>query len=451
MINLRDYQEKLLDDIKDVIKSGIRRVLAVAGCGAGKTVCFCSIAHSASQRGRSVLIVLHRKELLGQASKTLRRNGIHHGLIGAGYTPDPIALINIAMVQSANTRLSYIRKPDIIIIDETHRVCSASYTRLLAAFPDAIVLGFTASPIRTDGRPLGSVFQKMVFGPSNTWLTENGYLSPIRYWVPPCHVDLRGVKKKGGDYDPDDLEKRTNNATITGDAIATYRRIADGKKCAVFCCNIAHAESVAVEYNTAGIPARAMHGGLASDVRDRITKQLENGEIQVVTSAQLIIEGWDLPSLEVCQILRPTSSINIHIQMLGRVSRVHDAKDYGVVIDHVGNIARHGLAETPREWSLDGIEKKKKAVTESLGLKQCHKCFALVKPAPICSECGNNFPIPKPKQLTYIEGHLEEIKTLPLSKALKECKTRDDLKLLARVKGYKPGFVYYKAKEMNLR
>ena len=448
-MKLRDYQQDLFDRIHGAVKRGVRNPLIVSATGSGKTALFCYLSHRSSQAGKRVLILVHRRELVTQTSATLKKFGVAHGIIQPGITPDPIALVQLGMVQTICRRVDKLQAPDLIITDEAHHSAAGTYKSILTAFPRAVSIGFSATPARLDGKGLLDYFSEIIEGPSVEWLMENGFLCRPKYYAPPMQAVLDGVKKRMGDYASDQLATAMDKPTITGDAVKHYQRICNGSRAVVFCCNVAHAEHVRESFHSAGIPSGIIHGALKDDQRKKVTQDFSDGIIKIMTAVDIISEGYDLPAMEAAILLRPTTSLALYLQQIGRALRPSEGKT-AYILDHVGNIKRHGLAETPREWSLEGVDKKKKA-SESLGMKQCTACFALVKPAPICNECGHVFPLPKIKQLTYVEGHLEEIKTLPLKEALSVCKTRDDLKLLAKARGYKPGFVWHAAKEMNLR
>jgi DNA repair protein RadD len=447
-MELRDYQQELFNRIHNAIKRGVRNPLIVSATGSGKTALFCYLSHRCSQAGKNVLILVHRRELITQTSATLKKFGVHHGIIQPNITPDPTALVQLGMVQTITRRVGKLNAPDLIVTDEAHHSAASQYKTILQSFPRAVSIGFSATPARLDGKGLKDYFSEIIEGPSVEWLMENGFLCRPKYYAPPVQAQINGLKKRMGDFANDEIAAAMDKPTITGDAVKHYMRICNGSRAVVFCCNLAHAEHVRESFENSGITSGIIHGALKDYDRKKVVDDFASDRIKIMTAVDVISEGFDIPAMEAAILLRPTTSLALYLQQIGRALRPSDGKT-AYILDHVGNIARHGLAETPREWSLDGIDKKKKA-SESLGMKQCTACFCLHYPAPSCPECDYVYPAAKIKNLTYIEGHLEEIKTMPLAKALAECKTRDDLKLLAKVRGYKAGFVYYKAKELNL-
>ena len=447
-MQLRPYQQDLFNRIRETINGGIRNPIVVSPTGSGKTATFCYIAHRTSQANNRVLILVHRSELVIQTSETLRKFNVDHGIIQAGIKPDPAKFVQVAMVQTVSRRLNSVSPPSLIITDECHHSAANQYKAILTTFPDAVSIGFTATPVRLDGKGLSAYFGKIIIGQTVEWLMNNDFLVRPKYYAPPVQAVLDGVKKRAGDYAQDQLAAAMDKPTVTGDAVSHYKRICPNSRAVVFCCNISHAEHVAAEFESNGIASGVIHGNLKQDERKQIVQNLTDGKIKVMTSVDVVSEGFDLPSAEVAILLRPTTSLGLHLQQIGRVLRPSVNKQ-AVILDHVGNLRRHGLAEDEREWSLDGIDKKAKK-SESLGYKQCRQCFCLHKPAPICPECGFVYPIPKPREMTYIEANLEEFKRKPISEILKHVKTRDDLKLIQKEKGYKPGWVWFIAKELGL-
>ena len=446
---LRDYQQDLFDRIHGAFRRGVKNPLVVSATGSGKTATFCYIAHRAKQAGSPVLILVHRRELITQTSATLKRFGVAHGIIQPGVTADPAQLVQLAMVQTISRRVASIRSPRLIIVDESHHAVSNTYRAIITAFPSAGVIGFTATPLRLDGRGLGDYFSEIIHGPSVEWLMQNGHLIRPKYYAPPSQVVLKGIKKRMGDYASDALAAAMDKPTITGDAVKHYQKICPESRAVVFCCNVNHAQHVAESFASAGIPSGLIHGAMKTEDRKAVVDNLTTGSIRVMTSVDVVSEGFDLPSAEAAILLRPTTSLGLFLQQIGRILRPAEGKT-AYVLDHVGNLMRHGLAEDDRDWTLEGHDKKK-LNTASLGLKQCQECYCLHPVAPACPECGYVYKVVKARELSVIEGNLEEFTRMPVAMAVKECRSRNDLKVLAKAKAYKPGWVYYMAKELNLR
>lgn len=410
MIQLRDYQQDGVTDIRDAYRSGKRSPLFVAPTGSGKTVLFAFIANGTSRKGNSVLILVHRQELVDQTCRTLRAFGVPHGVVAAGRTPDRTHAVQVASVQTLVRRLAQYR-PDLIIIDEAHHGTAGSWRKVLDAYPHARVLGVTATPERLDGRGLGEVFDALVMGPQVRDLIRNGHLAPPLYFAPPQSADFSSIHIRGGDFAQDELAKVMDKASITGDAVEHYRRICQGAPAVAFCASVAHAQHVAEQFAAAGYRAGTIDGNMEREERRDIVRALGDGRLNVLTSCEIINEGFDLPIVVAAILLRPTMSLGLHLQQIGRVLRPAPGKTRAIILDHVGNLARHGLAEDTREWSLEGRRKKgkRKADEPEVEVFQCPNCYCCHAPAPECPQCGHIYEKKQRQELKQKDGTLEMI------------------------------------------
>ncbi len=412
MIVLRDYQEALVGDIRSSYAAGIRRVLAVAPTGSGKTVIFSHIATGAAQRQKRVWILAHRIELLDQISTSLTGFGSTHGFIAADYPERRDALVQVAGVFTIARRLDRVAPPDLIVVDEAHHATnSTTWGTILGQYPKARVLGVTATPCRLDGSGLDQCFDKMVLGPTVAELTASGALVPLKAYAPST-ISVAGVHSRGGDFAKGELERVADNATITGDVVSHYVRFANNRPAVAFCVSVRHAEHVAQQFSAAGISARSVDGSLDRQIRRQIIRQFVAGEIKVLTSCDLVSEGFDVPRLEVGISLRPTYSEGLWLQQVGRLLRPFPGKTHALLFDHAGNLMRHGLPDDERHWTLKG--RPRRASSEDQGelnvsVRICAKCFAAVRAGlPACPECGTPFPI-KPREVDVQEGELVEV------------------------------------------
>ena len=463
MIKLRDYQARATDEIRDAYRAGKRAPLLVSPTGSGKTVVFGYVAENAAAKSKRALILAHRRELIRQASRKLSEAGVAHGIIAPGFTPNR-ELVQVASVQTLARRLDELPLFDLIIIDEAHHAVAGQWDRVIQAQPKARLLGVTATPERLDGRGLGVVaggcFDHLVLGPAVADLIDDGYLTSARVYAPANAPDLSGVRTKGGDFAADQLEERMNVATITGDVLAHWNKLAPGLPTIAFCISVRHAEDVAATFRAAGIRAVCGHGGLPSAERDAAIAGLGTGAVQVLATCDLVSEGLDVPSVGAVILLRPTKSVGLFLQQVGRGLRPAAGKQHLVVLDHAGNTAIHGLPDDPREWSLDG---RKKAVAPPK-VTQCPSCFALQRPARTCVACG--FLIiqktDKPgegRQLEQVDGELVEVdrariaalRATKLADLLTGHETKAQLQEIARAKGYHPYWVIRQLQERRAR
>lgn len=419
MITLRGYQQSIIDAVRAAFIAGHRSQLIVSPVGSGKTVMFSYMARSAVSKGLRVWILAHRVELLEQISKTLRGFEVPHGMIAPGYPGDRHQRVQVASVFALARRLDRYEAPDLIVIDEAHHaIAGSTWGHVLQAFPHAKRLGVTASPCRLSGEGLGDLFGHMVLGPSMADLIEIGALSRYRLFAP-AGLDLSGVHSRAGDFVRGELASAMDKPKITGDALNHYRKLADGKRAVAFCVSVEHAKNVASQFAAAGIPSASLDGAMDSDARRQTTDDFAAGKIRVLTSCDVLSEGYDCPAIEVAILLRPTQSLSLYIQQVGRAMRTFDGKTEALILDAAGNSGRHGLPDDARAWSLAGAGKKKAAPRE-VPVKTCGSCFRTVVAQATHCICGFEFTV-KPRTIQEIEGELAEV----------ELKKRDDARQAA--------------------
>jgi superfamily II DNA or RNA helicase len=369
------------------------------------TVCFSYVSAGTSRAGKRVLIIAHRRELLKQISAALKSAGVRHAVMTGGYRGIPTAQVVVASVFTLAKRIAYFPAPDLIVGDEAHHFTpDSTWGKVVNHFPKARVLGVTATPERLDGKGLGLMFDHMVMGPPVAELMEQGYLSRADVYAPSVPL-LTGARTRMGDYVVGDLEDAMDKPSITGSAVEHYRKLADGKKAIAFCVSIKHAKDVAEQFRQAGYAAHHIDGGMDERERDRVLKRFEDGEIQVLTSCDLVSEGFDLPAIEVGIMLRPTKSLGLFLQQAGRCVRPSPGKTGTIILDHAGNTHRHGFIDEPRDWQLtDGSVREKRDVVPSV--RTCPKCFAAHRPMPVCPKCGHAYEL-KSRKVDHVDGELE--------------------------------------------
>ena len=410
-MHLRPYQTEIVTEVRSLLKQGKRRPLVVSPTGSGKTFMFSHIAHGAGAKGKRVWILVHRQELIEQTSRTMREFAVPHGIIAAGWPVDPLPHVQIVSVQTVVRRVAGLVPPDVVIVDECHHAAAGTWAKILAAFPQAVVLGFTATPERLDGKGLSDAFDAIIRGPEVAWLIEQGFLTQPVYYAPPNQLNLDGLHVRGGDYARDEVNEMMDKPTITGDAVEHYRRLCPGAPAVAFCASVAHAEHVAQAFTAAGYTAATLDGTLDRVERRKRVRGLADGSLQILTSCEIISEGFDIPVVTAAILLRPTKSLGMHLQQIGRVLRVAPNKPRAIILDHVGNCLRHGLAEEVREWSLEGRKKRAKKVgddDDAPPVRQCPKCYACHVPAPICPECGHTYELKK-REIEQQDGELVEL------------------------------------------
>lgn len=461
-IALRDYQARAVEAVRDAFRSGARAPLLVAPTGAGKTVMFSYVASEAASRGKRVLILVHRRELIRQASRKLTETDVSHGIIAPGHTATR-DLVQVASVQTLARRLGDPRysAPDLIVVDEAHHAIAGQWATVAAAYPAARLLGVTATPQRLDGLGLGveagGCFDALVMGPTMAELIELGFLTPCRVFAPAEAPDLSGVRIKGGDYDARALEGAMGAPKIVGNAVEHYARHAAGQPAICFSPSVAHAEATAEAFRAAGWRAVAASGETPAAERDAAIAGLGTGAVQVLCSCDLISEGLDVPAVGAVILLRPTKSLGLYLQQVGRGLRPAPGKTHLTVLDHAGNTLTHGMPEAAREWTLAG--KKRRAKDEQPPpARQCPTCFAVHAPAPACPECRHVYEVAK-REIEHVDGALQEVdgdrlaelRAKPLRELLRGASSRADLAEIAKAKGYAAGWVWHVMRERAAR
>lgn len=438
-MKLRPYQESLIVDIRECFRTFDRSVLVQLPTGAGKTVTSAYMVNTASQRGRRCWWVVHRREIILQASRTFWNMEIPHALVMGGVVADPDAMVQVGSVQTMARRLDKMPAPDLIVFDEAHHIASNQYQAIYDAFPRAQIVGLTATPWRLDGRGLGQWFESMVQGPSVAALMEMGSLCDYRLFAP-SSTDVTGVGSQAGDYKRKDLAKVMDKPTIVGDAVAHYRKLANGKRAIAFAVSIDHSRHVAAQFHAAGIPAAHVDGSMDTATRDAIVEDFAAGRLLVLSNADLFGEGFDVPAVEAVILLRPTQSLSLHLQQIGRALRPAEGKPHAIILDHAGNAMRHGLPDDDREWTLEDRPKKKKGAVSEISVKQCPDCYRVHTPAPECPQCGHVYAA-APRQIEQQEGQLEAVDLDAIrakkKEELKAARTIEDLIALGKSRGYR--------------
>lgn len=409
-LTLRPYQQDMIERTRAAMREH-KRVLLQAPTGAGKTAITVHMMARAAEQGKRAFFLVHQSELLSQTSRALWAQHLEHGMIAAGRVQSNQPA-QVASVQTLVRRLHRYKEPDLIIIDECHRSASASYQTILDAWPNAWVIGLTATPQRTDGKGLGDTYAVIVRGPSIRELMDAGYLCDYEIYAPPNTLDLSHLKTKMGDYDRSELEATVDRPTITGDAIATYLKHSPGKRCVVMCVSIKHAEHVRESYLSAGVPCELIEGSMTNQEREAVLDRMRSGETLVISQVQLMIEGVDLPGIEVIQWLRPTQSLIVWMQGNGRGLRPAQGKESLLILDQVGNWQRHGLPDDDREWSLEGRKKGRRSSSDETDIRvqQCQACYHVFRPGVSeCPSCGAPVERKEARKIEVVEGELAKV------------------------------------------
>ena len=435
---LRPYQIDCVGRLRGSYAQHHRAPLLALATGGGKTIIFSAVTHGARAKGKRVGVVVHRRELVRQACNKLTWADVPHGVIAAGFDPAPGQLVQVGNVQ---TMLRRDLPPfDLIVLDEAQHARAETWRKLLALYPNAKLLGVTATPARLDGKGLGIAaggpFDALILGPPVVDLIRDGYLAPVRVFVPARRLDFRRVRVVGGDYVTNDLAEIVNTSAITGDAVRDYQLRADHQPAIAFCVTVRHAEHVAEAFRVAGYRAACVHGGTPTAERDALIGGLGTGAIEVLTNCSLVDEGLDVPTVGAVILLRPTKSLVLHRQQIGRGMRPAAGKAALIVNDHVGNCLVHGLPTTEPLWSLAGVTKRE-------------------APVEVCAETGEvrprrSIPAAVPGDLAELTpGRLIRARSMSYRTMLHSQLTEAELRAFATARGYKRGWVLHRLREQR--
>lgn len=377
---LRDYQQDLYVKTVEAMRRGYRRPLVVAPCGAGKSFLFAEMIRKT--RGEA-LVLTHRQELLRQHEELLEEQHITNA--------------RVAMILTEANHLGEHPTPAVIIADEAHLSRSNSWMRVIDYY-DTYTIGFTATPCRLDGKPLGDVYNTLIEGVDARWLIDHKHLAPYEYYAPST-VDTEKLKVVRGDYVTAELEKLMMERAIYGNVIDSYCRLASGERTIAYCVSVNHARETAEAFRLHGIRSEVLSADTPPVKRKQILGDFRNGKITVLCNVGIISEGVSINEVSCCILLRPTESVALGIQQMMRCMRYLPGKTARIV-DMVGNYTRIGLPDEPRSWSLTESVKKRRIINDNgdFYIRTCPECFMVFPTAPVCPFCGAEYPL-KPREL----------------------------------------------------
>lgn len=412
MIVLRPYQERTVEHIVAYAAENVRgRLLIVCPPGGGKTsIAAFTLRYLVAEQGLRGLAWAHRRELIGQLYSHLIECGIPSDMIGVLMANDsrenPAAPIQVTSIDTLRHRA----KPpaDVVVSDEAHRDASDGRRTLRAVYPDAFHLGFTATPMRMDGRSLGDEYESIYVAAQPSELIAAGHIVAPSIFTVPAEMlpDLRMARKRGGDFCENDLEKAANRTVLVGDIVDHWKRRAEGRRTIAFPVSVKHSLAIVSRFNESGVKATHLDGRTPTNERLRIIASLRSGDVSVVSSCGVLSEGVDAPEVKCVIMARPTVSLGLFIQQAGRCARPWNGIA-PIILDHAGNAVtqKHRMPHADRNWS---VGKGQRNGTGAPPVRTCASCFAVVDAGRrSCPTC--NVAIPQaPERVIEASGELIE-------------------------------------------
>lgn len=384
---LRPYQAEAIQRLREEFRQGKRRLMLQAATGSGKTAIATAMIQRNHQLGKSSLFICDRIELIDQTSRRLDGEGIPHGVIQAQHERcRPWERVQVASIQTLYKRP--VPPADLVIIDEAHCLHKA-HVRIMQALNNVPVIGLSATPW---AKELGKHFESLVVVASTQELIDMGFLvDPVVF--APSQPDLENVRTVAGDFDEKQLGEEADKPKLVGDIVSHWLKLAKGRRTICFAVNVAHSKHIIKEFQAAGVVAEHLDGYTETPERHEIIGRFRRGEITVLSSCDILSKGFDSPEASCAILARPTKSLMLYIQQVGRVLRIAEGKSDALVLDHAGNTERLGFVTEDFTRPLDMGKKadktsERKEREEPLP-KKCPACHH-VKPAKIhtCPKCG---------------------------------------------------------------
>ena len=352
--------------------------------------------------------VVPRKELVKQSSESFARWGIPHGKIDAANVESRAYKTHIVSLQTLIRRLGKIKEfPEFVFFDECHINYDAQ-ERIFSVLPDTTkFIGLTATPGRTDNRGLGALYSDIVYGASIPYLTQCGFLAPLRYYAPPTD-GVKNLKfKTTGEVDQGELDKLLTERAIYGRAVDYYEKLAklpDGsfRRGVGFCAGVKAAEKQAAEFRSRGFRAEHIDGEMTEKKQRALLDGLADGCVQVLCSADLLLYGWDSPKVSYGFLLRRTKSKALFFQIVGRILRPFEDKKDAIFVDHTATVDLHTDPANPGvppffldhiDWNFNDEGKEKKQNAPPPEVRLCpYDNFQVCTKKIRCPECERYIP-----------------------------------------------------------
>ena len=397
----RDYQIRAVQGLRDEIAKGNRSVILESPTGSGKTWMACMVIDGAVSKGKRVVFLAPRRELVNQTSEHLDECGVNHGIIMAGEPYSFDAHVQVATKDTLAARALRRNKidlpwADILVVDEAHQSLAKEYVKLIEKFrhnnPDMILLGLSATPGRADGKGLGDIYDVIVKAASYSELRANGSLVECQVYAPSI-PNMKGVKVRAGDWASDEVEAKMNKPKMTGDIYEHWASLASDRQTVLFASGVRHSIFLKEEFESHGVDCAHIDASTEKDERDAVLRDLAKGDIQVVMNCDVLTLGFDCPPVSCVVLASPTKSLVRYRQRAGRALRPYPGKSECILIDHSGASLMHGYPDDDMDWPLDiSVDRKATAAkqNEKASAKiRCNNCGMVYDGQPICPGCGH--------------------------------------------------------------
>jgi len=476
----RAYQQKFIDDARKQILLGKRKILCWLSTGSGKGLIIPLIAESALKNNKKVLFLVHGRSLVFQAKKKQFKH-LESGLImGSERGFNPLARLQIASIDTIRNKIdshySFLKEFDLILVDEAHQLVNDTYQNVINSIGlEKIYIGFTATPFPINGR-VHSFWDVCLNPISVKELRNQGFLLDCKV-LAPKGPDLSNVKisKTTKDFDENELVKVITGNQIIGDIVNKYKKYGNNQPAILFAVNVEHSKIMARAFIEAGIGAIHCDAKHNAKEREAAIKQLENGEVMILSNVDIFSTGTDIPLLVIGIMARPTLSEALFIQQAGRILRpykicsqcgtkrgaelecplckslnVSYEIQYAIMLDHAGNTAKHGGLFKDREPALDDKYFDRKKLEPKEDITTCPYCdYVLDEPSAVCPFCKRNIEKEKRdggRTINEIDGELVQIDSEFEKRALiiKMVARYKQLDTLQKLRRWKTEFVYRK-------
>jgi len=445
MVELRDYQEKYIEELQNSFKRKNKRVILCSPTGSGKTVMFSWMASSSFNNDKKILILTDRKELFSQSGGALNKIGLKPKFLSPEFKEDLSGNLHVAMMQTIKRRmhkpsyLDFINELDLIIIDEAHKEI---FNPLFEHLNDrTFVIGATATPHR-EGKQLSleEHYTDIVQIIDTPELIENGFLSNCKTYG--VKVDLSGIKTKGGDYDEKSMSEKFSEIKLFHGVYDNYMKICKEKKALIFSPNVDSSKELVNDWCSMGLNAKHVDCYMKKTERKDILDWFDKTPGAILSNYGILTTGYDCPSIEVVILYRATKSLPLFLQMVGRGSRITNAKNSFTLLDFGNNVNKHNFWEHPRFWSL---KKKEKKIGES-PTKDCPQCSAKIYANIMeCPYCGYEFEKTEAQKEEFFEVELVLMDSKKLKETI-EFADFDKLLTIAKIKKYEDGWIFHNLK-----